>query len=75
MQNHSTLKGFKNITCHFTRPSIVTIVTFIFKFLQVTITPFKQVIMHTFDRYETVTPSHNLIMFWNLLQLVWNNGA
>ena len=37
MRHHMILIIFKNMTCHFNKNSVVSVVTFVFRFLRVTI--------------------------------------
>ena len=61
MHYHIIIIFFKNNTFHFARPSVLNIVSVVFKFLLVTITPCEQLIIHNFWRYTTLTTTHNLV--------------
>ena len=71
--NHSILIGFKNTTFHFTIPSVVRVVTMVFKFFRVKIVPCSQRHIIYFVTYTTLTPTPKLFTCRHLFNLGWNN--
>ena len=73
MRLNRTMLSVKNMTSNFIRSNVLTIEAVLFKFIWVHIYPHEQALVHTLGSYETLTPTHNLMIYRHLLELWWKD--